>query len=124
MRKLRWWYYEYRRLRRLLQPEPSARALINAVGAFWLWRQGAKREHRIKLWKNTAGWYAVDIAIPHKRLALEADGAPHKQRRQQDVVRDYRLGEVGWRVLRFDYDEILRYPRRVRREARAFIRQH
>jgi very-short-patch-repair endonuclease len=122
MEKLRWWYYEYKRLMRLVRPEPSARALIDAVGGFWLWRQGARREFKIKLWAGGQGWYCVDLAIPDRRKAIEADGSVHAKRRQQDVVRDHRLSELGWAVLRIDDKETRRNPRAVRRRVRAFIK--
>jgi very-short-patch-repair endonuclease len=122
MNTLRWWYYEYQRLKRLARPEPSARALIDAVGAFWLWRHGTRREFKIKLWATSPGWYCVDLAVPHRLKAIEADGSVHSRRRQQDVARDHRLGELGWQTLRINDEETRSNPRAVRRRVRAFIK--
>lgn len=123
MERLRWMYYEYKRLKRLARPEASARALVEAVGPFWLIRHGARREFKIKLWSTGKGWYAVDLAIPHKLKAIEADGGIHRGRRRQDVVRDHRLGELGWEILRIDDEETKRNPRAVKRRVRAFIKK-
>lgn len=123
MNTLRWWYYELKRLERLVWPEPSVKLLIDVVGVFWLWRHGAKREYRIKLWAGTPGWYATDIAFPHIYKALEADGSVHRGRQRQDVVRDHRLGELGWEVMRIDVDQLRKRPQAVRRSVRAFIKR-
>ena len=50
--------------------------------------------------------YVVDFACVEARLIVEADGGQHG-RPGADVVRDRRLAEAGWRILRFWDNEIL-----------------
>lgn len=122
MNELRWWYYEFKRLKRWWMPEQSVRKLVDAVGAFWLWRNGARREFRIRLWSGSAGWYAPDIAFPHLLKAIEADDPTHKKRVQEDRVRDFRLNEKGWQILHITQAELTANPRAVRRRVRRFIK--
>jgi very-short-patch-repair endonuclease len=124
MNELKWQYYELKRLWRLwVDPEPSARRLIKAAGPFWLWRRGARREYKVKLWKTGQGWYAIDLVIPRLKKGVEADGWSHRGRQQRDVVRDHRLGELGWQILRIDDEETKRDPRAVRRRVRKFLKR-
>lgn len=123
METMRWRYYEMKRLWRLyVDPEPSARRLMKVVGVFWLWRHGVKREYKIRLWKDSKGWYAVDFAAPHLQKAIEADGAIHAYTQQHDIVRDQRLTELGWQVIRVSDLEVRTNPRGVRRRVRRFLR--
>lgn len=45
--------------------------------------------------------YCVDILITQKPAIIEADGALHNLRKQQDAERDAALAEAGYRVFRF-----------------------
>jgi hypothetical protein len=123
METLRWWYYELKRLERLVRPEQSVKLFINVVGSFWLWRHGAKREMKIYLWPGSRGWYAPDFVFPHLMKAIEADDPTHKKRYTQDVARDHELKLKGWRVIRVTQDEMENHPARTRRRVRAFIKR-
>lgn len=122
MKKLLWQWRELQRLHRLLRPEPSVRRLVKAVGGFWLWRHGVKREHRIELWRSDDGWYCPDFAIPHKKLCVEADGGVHKHTKRRDYVRDFRLSEKGWQILRINDEDVKRHPYRIKRRVRQFFK--
>src|SRR5438034_9875017 len=50
--------------------------------------------------------YVADFACIEARLIVEADGSQHG-RPGVDAVRDKRLAEAGWRMLRFWDNEIL-----------------
>jgi very-short-patch-repair endonuclease len=56
-----------------------------------------RRQHPI-------GPYVVDFAIMKVRLAIEIDGGIHKldEVREKDEIREKRIIEEGWRVLRID----------------------
>jgi very-short-patch-repair endonuclease len=56
--------------------------------------------------------YRLNLAYPQQRVAVEYDGVDHRgQRRARlDLVREAALTAVGWRVLRFDADEVLFRP--------------
>jgi very-short-patch-repair endonuclease len=103
-------------------PEASAKLLVKTAGAFWLWRHGAKREVRIRLWKGSEGWYAADLCIPHKKLIVEADGGIHYKTKQRDYIRDFRLQEKNWKVLRVTDREMKNAPYLMRRRIRKFLR--
>ena len=52
--------------------------------------------------------YVVDFACIRAKLVIELDGGQHSRdlEAQADRVRDERLGEMGWRVLRFWNSEV------------------
>jgi very-short-patch-repair endonuclease len=57
----------------------------------------------------------LDLAYPELKLAIEYDGDQHRERDQfrRDVARLNRLRLLGWTVLRFTADDVLRHPERV-----------
>lgn len=122
MERLKWHYYELQRWHRLARPEPSVVQLIGVVGRWWLIFHGARREHRIHVWRGYK-WYAPDLCIPRFRTIVEADGGPHLTRtgRGRDYIRDFRLREHGWYIMRVTTTEMTRDPRGVRRRARAHL---
>ena len=68
----------------------------------------------------------LDAAYPEARVAVELDGAAfHGSRsaRERDLRRDSALAALGWVVLRFSYDRLMRDPEGCRREIIAVIRR-
>jgi very-short-patch-repair endonuclease len=65
----------------------------------------------------------LDLAYPQAKLAIEYDGDHHRERRQfqRDVARLNRLRLLGWTVLRFTADDVLRHPERVIAQVRAAL---
>jgi very-short-patch-repair endonuclease len=59
--------------------------------------------------------YRLDLAYPHHRVAVEYDGVDHRgqRRARRDLIREAALTGAGWRVLRFDADEVLFRPDRL-----------
>jgi very-short-patch-repair endonuclease len=58
----------------------------------------------------------LDFAYPSRRVAIELDGAAYHSRdvaQQRDRRRDNQLGALGWRVLRFDWDDVTQRPEYV-----------
>lgn len=57
----------------------------------------------------------LDLAYRERRIGLEYDGDHHRERAtfQRDAVRLNRLRLLGWTVLRFTADDVLRHPERV-----------
>ncbi|MBL8584593.1 MAG: endonuclease domain-containing protein [Rhizobiaceae bacterium] len=51
--------------------------------------------------------YIVDFACPQHQIIVEVDGAQHAEL-ATDPVRDRMLQELGWTVLRFWNDDVLR----------------
>lgn len=67
-------------------------------------------------------WARVDFAYPSQQIAIEVDGAAyhsgeHTERR--DRRRENELSASGWRVLRFDWDDVTRRPKYVVTTMRA-----
>jgi very-short-patch-repair endonuclease len=117
---MKWKLREASRLyRKYIHQERSKRRLIDCVGAFWLFRHGAKIEYQVRLFKSE-GWYCIDIAIPHRKVGLEAKGGWRKYY-PGDIARDQRLIDRGWRMLRVTEEEIEKDPKGVRKRVRAFI---
>jgi very-short-patch-repair endonuclease len=53
--------------------------------------------------------YAIDFAYPKIGVGIEVDGAIWHERpdfKQRDLNRDQNLGNVGWRILRFNEESI------------------
>jgi very-short-patch-repair endonuclease len=65
--------------------------------------------------------YRLDLAYPPQRVAVEYDGEAHRSQRRAraDLVREAALIAAGWRVLRFDADEVLFRPDRLVATVRA-----
>ena len=71
-----------------------------------------------------SGMRYLDFAYPHIMLAIELDGAAtHLGRRalQNDLTRQNELIALGWRVLRFTWDDVTRRPSRVAERIRSFF---
>ncbi|HEY3096384.1 MAG TPA: DUF559 domain-containing protein [Acidimicrobiia bacterium] len=69
----------------------------------------------------------IDFAFPARRIAIELDGAAYHSgelAKKRDRRRDNRLGVLGWRVLRFDWDEVTRTPEYVLKTLDAYLEQH
>lgn len=63
----------------------------------------------------------LDFAYPHRMIAIELDGVAYhsgKSAKQRDRQRDNQLGALGWRILRFDWDDVTRTPDSVIRMMR------
>lgn len=56
------------------------------------------------------GPYRADLAIPHVKIAIEADGADYHQDKARDKKRDDYFRSQGWQVLRFTGSQIHRDP--------------
>jgi very-short-patch-repair endonuclease len=56
------------------------------------------------------GAYIVDFACPSKRLIVEVDGTQHAEAEaaEKDILRTRTLEDLGWTVLRFWNDDVLR----------------
>jgi very-short-patch-repair endonuclease len=55
----------------------------------------------------------LDFAYPRDRIGIELDGAAYhsgSDARKRDRQRDNRLSAMGWRLLRFDWDDVTRTP--------------
>lgn len=68
----------------------------------------------------------IDFAYPEVRVAIEVDGFDtHGGRRafQSDRDRQNRLLELGWRVLRFTWADVVRHPDKVAAAILGVLRQ-
>jgi very-short-patch-repair endonuclease len=54
------------------------------------------------------GRYIVDFVAARARLVVEVDGPQHERRRAADARRDRKLGQLGFRVLRFEAEVVVR----------------
>lgn len=67
----------------------------------------------------------VDFAYEEEKLALEYDGDYHRDRMafRFDMERERELFRLGWRLLRFNADDVLRFSDRMVAEIRAALRR-
>jgi very-short-patch-repair endonuclease len=73
-----------------------------------LWNRVRNRQidgHKFVRQEPIAG-YVCDFVCRERRLVVEVDGGQHNES-AADVVRDSRLGEEGYRVLRFWNNDVL-----------------
>ena len=86
------------------------RAMTDAELKFW----NTVRAHRFmelsfRRQMPIAG-YIVDFACPEHKIVVEVDGSGHAQADTlvADAVRDERLSALGWTILRFWNDDVLK----------------
>lgn len=65
---------------------------------------GYIREHVIQYAPGRYNHYKVDFAHPEARVAVELDGPYHQATEEEDVCRDAKLRELGWKVIRIQHD--------------------
>jgi hypothetical protein len=65
--------------------------------------------------------YRLDLAYPDVLLAVEYDGAEHREpgRARRDLEREAVLTRLGWTILRFDAATVMRHPARMVAAVRA-----
>jgi very-short-patch-repair endonuclease len=65
----------------------------------------------------------VDLAYPRYRIAIEYDGECHRERSvfRRDAQRANQLRLLGWIVLRFTADDVLRHPNRMVAQVRSAL---
>ncbi len=51
--------------------------------------------------------YIVDFICRKLKLIIEIDGASHQHKTEEDKIRDKRLKELGYQVIRVDEGEVL-----------------
>ncbi|TFV74264.1 DUF559 domain-containing protein [Blastococcus sp. CT_GayMR20] len=81
------------------------------------------QQHPVRL--GDGRWVRLDAAYPEARVAVELDGAAfHGSRtpRERDLRRDSALAALGWVVLRFSFERLMRDPEGCRREIVAVVR--
>jgi very-short-patch-repair endonuclease len=79
-------------------PTPSEQRL-------WLHLSGSKIGFAFRR-QLVVGNFIVDLACTKVRLVVEIDGAYHKGRVRKDASGDWRLAELGWRVLRVTDEDV------------------
>lgn len=110
---------------------PAARRMLQAAAG------GARSEAeriviqllqsaRISGWQANypCGPYAIDVAFPRERVAIEIDGwAFHSDQLtfQKDRTRQNWLMLQGWQVLRFTWLDVTQHPERVLAAIRAAV---
>jgi hypothetical protein len=65
----------------------------------------------------------LDLAYERLRIGIEYDGDHHRDRDtfRHDAVRLNRLRLLGWTILRFTADDVLRHPERLIAQVRAAL---
>jgi very-short-patch-repair endonuclease len=77
-------------------------------------------QYQVRL--NDRALARLDFAYPRRHVAIELDGAAYhfgEMAKQRDRHRDNELGALGWRVLRFDWEDVTRTPDYVLATMRA-----
>jgi hypothetical protein len=80
---------------------------------------------QVKIYRGKRFVARVDWAYEEQKLALEYDGDHHMEKAtfRFDMERQRELAHLGWRVLRFNADDVLRFPDRMVAEIRAALRR-
>lgn len=70
------------------------------------------------------GVYAIDFAWPHKKLAIEIDGAQHErfeEYRLRDARKDKYLEGKGWTILRIRWKDMMNETKKMIQLAKCFV---
>ncbi len=103
------------RLWRKLQPESRRlrREPTKAEAILWE-RLRKKRLNGMRFRRqHPIDRFIVDFIAPEAKLIVEIDGPIHERIQEQDQTRQNRLEEMGYRVIRFPNEEVLRSPESV-----------
>ena len=65
--------------------------------------------------------YIVDFALTQKKLIIELDGEVHFEQQEYDAIRTKYLSALGYTVLRFWNDDVLKNTDNVLKKIRAQI---
>jgi very-short-patch-repair endonuclease len=77
-----------------------------------------------EVWHSGRFVARVDAAYPERKLAVEVDGYRHHSSPdafQRDRTRQNRLVALGWTVLRFTWDDVVRRPQTVAQTIREAV---
>ncbi len=85
---------------------PAERILWDALRRKRLGGIKFRRQHPL-------GPYIVDFCCPALRLVIELDGEIHAMQQEEDQVRTEQLGAFGYRVLRFQNEQVLNHLNKV-----------
>ena len=86
----------------------NRRYMTEAESALWMYLKGNALGHKFQR-QHIIGDYIVDFFCRDRQLIIEVDGGYHAERTQQedDAVRQQRLEEMGYKVIRFSNEAIL-----------------
>ena len=94
---------QYRRSINVERARQMRRAMTSAETAVWSMVRNQQLGWKFRR-QEPIGPYIVDFVCRARRLIVEMDGDGHGG--TYDTVRDAYLGELGFRVLRFDNDDL------------------
>lgn len=87
------------------KPLPIPQMILSSV-------LGWKTEYPIlTLQKKGSGYptsYKVDVGLPELKIAIEVDGRSHYSRKHLDRKKDHFLTQLGWKMLRFTNQDVLK----------------
>ncbi|MBL8525026.1 MAG: endonuclease domain-containing protein [Betaproteobacteria bacterium] len=90
------------------------RNMTDAESKLWYFlRAGRLNGHKFKR-QAPIGSYIVDFVAPTLKLIVELDGSHHADQQEYDAARTRYLNSLGYRVLRFGDDEVLKQTDAVR----------
>ena len=69
------------------------------------------------------GNYIADFFSKELKLVIEVDGITHEFKQQEDVKKDLALNKLGYKVLRFEDNDVLNHLEIVSREIENYIDQ-
>jgi len=70
------------------------------------------------------GKYRVDFAIPDLKIVIEADGDYWHQNKEKDRVRQIKIEQMGWQVIRFNENQITKNPNEIYFELNRIFANH
>ena len=102
------WHTSEPKLWRKLAPQAKGMRREPTVAEQRLWQELRRKTLDVRFRRqHPIDRFVVDFCSLEFRLVVEVDGSLHKQRRGPDAVRDQRLSELGFRVLRFANARVL-----------------
>ncbi len=99
------------------EPTPAEALLWSHLRGNRLRGVNFRRQHAI-------GAYVADFCSPKRKLIVEIDGSPHRDRSSSDVARTVFLVSQGYRVLRFWNRQVMKDVEGVLRAILDDIEEH
>ncbi len=83
------------------------RQMTPAEKKLWMAIRGKKLKAMKFRAQHPVGRFILDFFCPEKKLAIEIDGGIHDSQRDRDKERDDLLARYGYRVVRFQNEDVL-----------------
>jgi very-short-patch-repair endonuclease len=91
-----------------------------AEQVLWEYLRDKKTGHKIRR-QHIIDDFIPDFVCLSKKVVIEVDGKIHAFKKEYDTLRTFRLNELGYDVIRFTNDEVLRLPAKAAQDIQDYL---